>query len=37
MLELVVPTLVECANVGPLVALLEQALQGVRWEAVFVM
>ena len=35
-LVIVIPTLNEHANVAPLVTLLDQALQGVRWEAVFV-
>src|SRR5579863_1940850 len=35
-LAIIIPTLNERANVAPLVALIEQALAGIAWEAIFV-
>src|SRR5258706_7944738 len=35
-LTVIVPTFNERDNIGPLVDLLEQALTGIRWEAIFV-
>lgn len=35
-LAVVVPTLNERDNVGPLIERLESALDGIRWEAIFV-
>ncbi|MBM3769586.1 MAG: glycosyltransferase [Acidobacteria bacterium] len=35
-LAVVVPTLNERDNVGPLIERLESALEGIRWEAIFV-
>lgn len=35
-LAVIVPTLNECGNIDPLLARVEQALEGMRWELIFV-